>query len=574
MSYNTILQLLDNGISGEEIIAILKKQSPKISKKISQMILGGYGIGEMLKYLSADKEINNTRITKPYTPDEVANVAAIQNKMNVPRGRDEQALNELKKATPYVASALSAIAPIAIGRQALGQVAGLASEIGTTPPIPGQPINPPPQALQTPGQMDTPQTPMPGPNIGQQVAGQAQAPLTQAMQTASSQQMGQAAQAMPQTPPVTNPKEYLQNKGVLGIVDALKAKNPPEQIAAAISVKSNGKQASQDPELIANIDAYVKTSPPLTQQNAIPQKLPIFDQLLQKSGVDLNTIDPSKKKQLQFLKTISDQLEAKGKTIDDPAFKSLPGRIQKILKGTPGTVIEEGARFSGAKPVEPPVEQTIKPIDISEPLPIQKPSSVTKGDSVITEDGNIAEVKGISGNNFLIDENGSLRQVPMENLRSQPEAIKKAKIVFDPSNIPEDERSAALAISLPMPDRSAIINMFHDGSFYIYRRKDGQPIDESVIKRVVEGQDIPISSGETFMGAWNNEKGDSRGSASFKELTALAQDASKEDDPTKPLIFEKITDGYTHGYLKEFQRLLKEAGRQFSAKAKKPKKTK
>jgi len=139
---------------------------------------------------------------------------------------------------------------------------------------------------------------------------------------------------------------------------------------------------------------------------------------------------------------------------------------------------------------------------------------------------------------ILIEENGKVRQVPMDSLRSEPEAIKKAKIVFDPSKVPEKDRSAALAISLPMPDKSSIINMFHDGSFYVYKRKDGKPIEDSIIQRIIEGQDIPISTGETFMGAWNQDTGDSRGSASFKELTAMAQDANQPDDPTKPLIFE------------------------------------
>jgi len=241
-------------------------------------------------------------------------------------------------------------------------------------------------------------------------------------------------------------------------------------------------------------------------------------------------------------------------------------------------MIEENARFNAGqaqketnvKPLD--IEETQEPTSIVEPAKITKPQSIQKGESVVTEDGNIAEVKGTSGNNFLIEENGKVRQVPMESLKSQPEAIKKAKIVFDPSKVPESERSAALAISLPMPDKSAIINMFHDGTFYMYRRKDGKPIDDSIIRRIIDGQDIPISTGETFMGAWNQDNGDSRGSASYKELTAMAQDATKPDDPSKPLIFSKIKDVFIHGYLKEAQRLLKETNRMFSAKAKKQKK--
>lgn len=350
-----------------------------------------------------------------------------------------------------------------------------------------------------------------GPNVGQQIGQQASNPVSQAMQPANEGQIQQAAQAIPSP----QPQEMVQNQ-------------------------------------------------------------PIFEQLL--GGIDPATLDQPKQEQLKFLSMISDQLQSKGKTLADPEFKNLAKKIKGIVSGKPGMLIEESARFNQSQTQENPnvkrldIEETQEPASIIEPVKIEKPQDIKKGDSVVTEDGNLAEIKGQSGSNFLIEENGKVRQVPMNSLRSQPEAIKNSKIVFDPSKVPESDRSAALAISLPMPDRSAIVNMFHDGSFYIYKRKDGQPIDESVVKRIIEGQDIPISTGETFMGAWNQENGDSRGSASFKELTAMAQNADEEDDPSKPLIFEKITNSFTHGYLKEFQRLLKESTRMFSAKPKKTKK--
>lgn len=376
-------------------------------------------------------------------------------------------------------------------------------------------------------------------------------------------QLGQISPAMPQGPTpampnVSPPQGPLQPGPNMG-------QQMQQQVEQPIA---NAMQPSGQ-------DQIAQASQAIQQQ----QPTSIFDQLT--SGVDLSQLDPEKKKQLQFLGMISDELQSKGKGVNDPEFKNLAKKIKNTLKGSPGTLIEESARqFNGSQPVQnaavnPIVPEKKQPVSQYEPSPIEKSQSVAKGDSVVTDEGTIAEVKGISGNNFLIEENGKVRQVPMESLKSQPESIKKAKIVFDPEKVPESDRSAALAISIPMPDRSAIINMFHDGSFYLYKRKDGKPLDESVIKRVIEGHDIPISSGETFMGAWNNEKGDSRGSASYKELTAMAQsmeDMAKQDDPSKQLTFEKITDSFTHGYHKEFLRLLKEAGRQFSAKPKKPKK--
>lgn len=341
---------------------------------------------------------------------------------------------------------------------------------------------------------------------------------------------------------------------------------PGQQIGQGIQAPITEALQPSNPNQIAQASQAIPSQPQTT----------IFDQLL--GGVDLSTLDEQKQDQLRFLAMVSDKLQSKGKTINDPEFKNLANKIKNVISGKPGMILEESARFSSGQEAKKAnvnpldIEQTQETVSSFEPAKITKPESIKKGQSVVTEEGNIAEVKGTSGNNFLIEENGKVRQVSMDSLRAEPEVIKKAKIVFDPSKIPESNRSASLAISLPMPDKSAIINMFHDGSFYIYRRKDGKPIEDSIIQRIIEGQDIPISTGETFMGAWNQDSGDSRGSASFKELTAMSQDATKPDDPTKPLIFEKITNSFTHGYLKEFQRLLKEANRMFSAKPKKNKK--
>jgi hypothetical protein len=74
------------------------------------------------------------------------------------------------------------------GYKGLGQTfgsGGTAPAPGTPPttPTPGQPVNPTPNAPQTPGQMATPQTPMPGPAIGQQIQQNVQQPIAGAMQT-------------------------------------------------------------------------------------------------------------------------------------------------------------------------------------------------------------------------------------------------------------------------------------------------------------------------------------------------------------------------------------------------------
>jgi len=300
MGFNSILQLLDNGLSKDQVLAYLKNASPKIAKKVQQMLLGGYGAGEILKHLSKDPQTNHAKINKPYSSDDIANIAMIQNRMNVPQTRDEEALQQLKKATPYVISALGAIAPFAIGSNALGAMTPQLTPTPTPSPSPVQPnltpigfpqkYNPQqPTTTQTPTspinpnpQQATPQQPLqPGPGLGQQVEQQAQSPITGAMQQATQEQVGQASQVMQQ--PQTTP-------------------NPAS----------------------------------------------IFDQLMK--GVDIGNLQPAQQQQLKFMQMISDQLESKGKTINDPAIKSIAKKIRAVIDGKPDFLTEETARFQGVTP--------------------------------------------------------------------------------------------------------------------------------------------------------------------------------------------------------------------------------
>ena len=131
MNFNSITSLLANDISPDEIVAQLEKHGPALSRKIKQMLLGGYGSSEILKFISKDKstqkEIKNFK-GKPTTPYEIARVAEMQNAMEVPKGRDQQALEELKRATPYVLGAFAATLPVVAPELGLaGQLPGMIS---------------------------------------------------------------------------------------------------------------------------------------------------------------------------------------------------------------------------------------------------------------------------------------------------------------------------------------------------------------------------------------------------------------------------------------------------------------
>ena len=128
MSFNQVLQLIDNGLQPEEIISYMGKASPKLSKKIQQMMLGGYGSGEIVNFLARDKEVQKKPIkfSKPSSPYEIANMAILQNEMEVPKGRDKAALDDLKKFTSAGLGLAATVAPFYMK----GPMAAIGAEMG------------------------------------------------------------------------------------------------------------------------------------------------------------------------------------------------------------------------------------------------------------------------------------------------------------------------------------------------------------------------------------------------------------------------------------------------------------
>jgi len=73
-----------------------------------------------------------------------------------------------------------------------------------------------------------------------------------------------------------------------------------------------------------------------------PKYQSIFKKLI--GDIDVEALDEGVKKELSFLKMITDQLESKGKTEKDPEIKKVAQKIKKALKGKSGLVMQEMAR--------------------------------------------------------------------------------------------------------------------------------------------------------------------------------------------------------------------------------------
>jgi hypothetical protein len=116
MTFNAIQQLLENGISEDEILSSLIKKAPKLAKKASKMFFGGYTAKDVLNLFSRDKEAQK-EIRKGFQPSTPSQIAAMHLRNSYNEGsssQEEQARGDLidfsKKAAPL---ALAAVAPYA-----------------------------------------------------------------------------------------------------------------------------------------------------------------------------------------------------------------------------------------------------------------------------------------------------------------------------------------------------------------------------------------------------------------------------------------------------------------------------
>lgn len=107
MNYNFISQLLDNGISEEELIASLSKSIPRLAKKAKQMYFGGWSPKDVLGLFSKDKEVQKVakKGLKPVTSSEMASMHLRNSYNDIPQSAGQESKEKLteftKQAAPY-----------------------------------------------------------------------------------------------------------------------------------------------------------------------------------------------------------------------------------------------------------------------------------------------------------------------------------------------------------------------------------------------------------------------------------------------------------------------------------------
>src|SRR5271154_1164358 len=240
--------------------------------------------------------------------------------------------------------------------------------------------------------------------------------------------------------------------------------------------------------------------------------------------------------------------------------------------------IEAYAQETQAAPQKQKIlEPEVQKLDVYKETPEIKEETkpISKNQTVASPQG-VGEVKEIRNGKALVDVDGKLHKVDAEDLEGEPEEVKNAKFDFDLSDVPEDLRSAPLnEVYLPYDKRHVTVkyNAGLKPIHYIYFRKDGQSIPNDYINKIVQGVQLPVSSGKSFWGVWNADKSDSRGAANYEELVANSQEEGEKDNPEKEYWFIQEEALYEHPYMElKGKKELRELEKKFNEERKKRKK--
>ena len=220
-----------------------------------------------------------------------------------------------------------------------------------------------------------------------------------------------------------------------------------------------------------------------------------------------------------------------------------------------------------------PFSEAIKQVYGSNQLDLPE-ITIEKGSKVITPSGQIGDVFHQKDGTSIVDEGNRRSASKTDDLIPMPKSWENIQV--DLSKVPEQDRSSNLQQVAATEDGKQIVMSFWEKGdkpkMYIYRRKDGKPMDAEILKTISEESDIAVTNGMSFYGGWST-KDPSRGSAFHHRLKMLSQSAQDEDDPSKPFVFERAPVAFKHGFLVAAQQELNRAEREFNDKFK-PKKSK
>lgn len=176
--------------------------------------------------------------------------------------------------------------------------------------------------------------------------------------------------------------------------------------------------------------------------------------------------------------------------------------IEKIIEDyiSKNPILPETKELLGS---EYPSQQLDK-IKKVEGEPIQKASTVASPQG-------IGEVKEIRNGKAIIDVDGKLHKVDIEELEAEPEDT--IQTVQNLLKIPEVDRSSVVSLFTYDPTDKEMYIQFHNGTTTKYF-----DVDPEKVFKVANKMGIPVTEGKNIFGAWSPEDKKSLGATLIKEI--------------------------------------------------------
>lgn len=555
-----ISQALNAGYSAQHILKYLSQNNPKLAQKISTALNAGHAADHVLSFLSRSEKKLGSFFPEKKEQDRSSNLYKTAQSSIHPSLTGAAKFAGATAATLGGAYALSRAVPSMLARSAVQGGAPQIPPGGPSAMTPG-PNTPGVSVLgQGPQAAQPPQPPQPGqpPLQTQQAPG---GPVNSPTVARSTQATAPGVNTVDVSEILTKHESKVQ------VDDMIKAGNNPDTIEGFFrkfhpQVLKNIEKESRTP-FKKLVEEYAAQAP----QQQQPEK--IQDAPVEEQSVGFN--------------------EAFDTLKEGGLSHNLYEGILKSLKAGKDTVA--GVRDPLLQAAKPAYEAgQIKSVEdlkkFSEFYEESKKQPEIEKSSLVSSPNGVGTVKEVRNGQALVEIDGKLTKVAVEDLESEPEEIKRAEIIIKPEDIPENLRSAALGfVSVPKSRRDIDIMYGPSGTFYRYYRKDGKPISEDTIENLREGQTLPISTGDTYMGAFDASTADSRGTVAYHDLKAKAQSKEavehgvkkkgkiekEEDDPSKEFWYEALESPFIHGFIDQFLKTLTARSREYQ-KAKKTKK--
>jgi len=569
MTMQAVQQALVQGYSIKKIIDWLTKNKGQLSSAIKEAMRQGYNEDQIEEYLTRSAGM-------PFS----AKNRALPGMTEEEKGRGiHYKGSKAQRNIGNILQTAAVAAPVAAASYALSPM--LTAALGRAAP----------QLMQTAAQRFPALAPLFG-----QMGQMGQAPLQPQGTALPATQPGQAV-AQPQTPALQNPvaTPALPTGGggaIAGNILNSFLSTPMGKLAQNVSSQY------QDVPTVSGIIRHFFDKEVNKFERATGAKLEdILSQVLSKSEKNIPSVTAAESQELNPQSQISSAEEAEKPTAIPPSNLEEKSDIRKEATIENARHLHDlWEKSNKVHPFEKVLKTNLKLDDAqakqlaasfeeAKSPKVEEPSKIEKN-SVVSSPQGIGQVREIRNGQALIDVNGKLNKVSVEDLEPEPEEIKRAEIIIKPEEIPENLRSAALGfVSVPKSRRDIDIMYGPSGKFYRYYRKDGKPVPDDIVEKLREGQTMPISSGDTYMGAFDASIADSRGTVAYHDLKSKAQSKEavehgvekkgkhmkEKDDPSKEYWYEALESPFIHGFIDEFLKILTQRSREYQ-KAQKAKK--